>query len=285
MIVSVALGLLSLPLLAQAQPATGTLQMIRDTGRIRIGHRLSSVPFSYLNDAGEPVGYAIDLCLNIVEALRVSQQLPDLSVEYVQVDTQTRIPLVANGSVDLECGSTTNTLSRQEEVSFSHITFITGVKLLVKQDSGITGIASMAGKTIGVLPDTSTERVISGVIQEQGIDVRIFNQIADHDEGFVALQENLIDAYVTDDILLFGLRQGAADPNAYAVVGEFLSYEPYGIMLRRNDADFELEVNRALSQLFRSGEIVPLYQQWFNPLGVELTPDFQAAIRLQALPE
>ncbi|NJK64020.1 MAG: amino acid ABC transporter substrate-binding protein [Synechococcaceae cyanobacterium SM2_3_1] len=285
MIISVALGFLSLPLLAQAQPATGTLQMIRETGRIRIGHRLSSVPFSYLNDAGEPVGYAIDLCLKIVESLRISQQLPDLTVEYLQVDTQTRIPLVANGSVDLECGSTTNTLSRQEEVSFSPITFITGVKLLVKQDAGITGIADMAGKTIGVLPDTSTERVISSIVQEQGIDARIFNQIADHDEGFVALQENLIDAYVTDDILLFGLRQGAADPNAYAVVGEFLSYEPYGIMLRRNDADFELEVNRALSQLFRSGEIVPLYQKWFNPLGVELTSDFEAAIRLQALPE
>ncbi len=268
-----------------AQSLGPTLTRIQETGTIRVGHRLSSSPFSFLDESGQPVGYSVELCQEIVDEVEDTLGLDELQVEYVQMDTQTRIPLVQDGSVDLGCGSATNNLTRQQEVDYTHITYVTGVKLLVKVESGIEGLVDMEGRAIGVLPGTTTEKVIAEALDRRSIDATVYNQLQDHDEGFLALQENLIDAYVTDDVLLFGLRANAALPEEYDVVGEYLSYEPYGIMLRRDDSEFRLVANRRLSQLFRSGDINRVYRKWFYPLGITMTNLMESAVNLQALPE
>lgn len=273
----------------QGQPSDqtlNTLARIRETNTIRIGHRLSSLPFSYLEEGSQqPIGYSIDLCRKIADAVQRALQLPNLEIEYILVDTQTRIPLLINGTIDLECGSTTNNLTRQEEVDFTHITFITGARLLVKSNSNINSLADLSGKSIGVSPNTTTEKIITEVIRQEQINATIYNQIRDHDEGFAALEGDLIDAFTTDDILLFSLVNQSRNPTDFQVVGDFLSYDPYGIMLRRNDADFRLVANRTLSELFRSGEIEEIYARWFLPLGVPMNPALKDAFRLQALPQ
>lgn len=273
----------------QGQPSDqtlNTLARIRETNTIRIGHRLSSLPFSYLEEGSQqPIGYSIDLCRKIADAVQRALQLPNLEIEYILVDTQTRIPLLINGTIDLECGSTTNNLTRQEEVDFTHITFITGARLLVKSNSNINSLADLSGKSIGVSPNTTTEKIITEVIRQEQINATIYNQIRDHDEGFAALEGGLIDAFTTDDILLFSLVNQSRNPTDFQVVGDFLSYDPYGIMLRRNDADFRLVANRTLSELFRSGEIEEIYARWFLPLGVPMNPALKDAFRLQALPQ
>ncbi len=274
------------PVAAQpTRPLGPTLTRIQETEVITLGHRLSSAPFSFLDDQGVPRGYSIDLCLEIVDEVKQHLGLETLDIQYVQMDTTTRIPLVRNGTIDLGCGSATNNLTRQEEVDYTHITYVTGVRLLVKSTSGIENIRSMSDQSIGVSPNTTTEKVIQTVLERESIEATLYNQIQDHDEGFVALESGLIDAYATDDVLLFGLKSRANDPNGYEVVGEFLSYEPYGIMLRRDDSAFRLVANRRLSALFRTGEIRPIFEHWFLPLGIPLGATISDAFRLQALPE
>lgn len=269
----------------QAQPLGPTLTQIKESGEIALGHRLSSAPFSYVNEQGQPEGYSIDLCLEIVEEIKEELELSTLKVQYVQMDTTTRIPLVRNGTIDLACGSATNTLSRQKEVDFTHITYVTGVRLLVKKNSKIQDIGSMAGQAIGVSAGTTSEKVIRETLKKDNIEAQVYNEIKDHDEGFAALEADLIQAYATDDVLLYGLRNKAQNPEAYEVVGELLSYEPYGLMLRRDDSAFRLVANRRLSELFRSGEIEEIFGKWFYPLGIALGANMEYAFRLQSLPE
>ncbi|HEX6141719.1 MAG TPA: amino acid ABC transporter substrate-binding protein [Geminicoccaceae bacterium] len=267
-----------------AQDLYGTLQKIKQNGEIVIGHRESSVPFAYINDAGEPEGYTIDLCMRIVDEVKKEIGVDDLEVRMVPVNPQTRIPLLANGTIDIECGSTTNNLTRQQQVDYGHTTFITGTKLLVKKDSGIQEVEDLDGKAIAVAQGTTNERAIKDVIAEKGLDVNVLN-VKDHAEGFLALETDRVDAYSTDHILLHGLISKARNPEQYAVVGRFLSYDPYAIMIRRDDSAFRLVVNRTLSALFRSGEIFEIYQKWFDPIGAPPGDLLEAAFVIQALPE
>jgi glutamate/aspartate transport system substrate-binding protein len=276
-----AVMMLATPLAAQEG---ATLQKIKENGEIVVGHRESSVPFSYINDQGEPEGYSIDLCMRIVDAVQEEIGVDDLSVRFVPVNPQTRIPLLANGTIDIECGSTTNNLTRQQQVDYGPTTFITGTKLLVKKDSGISEVEDLDGKAIAVAQGTTNERAIKTVIEDKGIDADILN-VKDHAEGFLALETDRVDAYSTDHILLHGLISKAKNPDEYEVVGRFLSYDPYALMVPRGDADFRLVVNRTLSELFRSGEIFTIYQKWFDPMGVPTTDLLEAAFLIQALPE
>lgn len=267
-----------------AQNASNTLKAIADTGIISIGYRESSVPFSYIGPNQKPVGYSIDLCIKIVEEIRTELKLDNIEIKWVPVNPQTRIPLIANQSIQLECGSTTNTLTRQEQVDFSHITFITGTKLLVKQNSGITQLEDLEGKVLALTQGTTNERTVKAMIDQKDLSTTILS-VKDHAEGFLALENDRADAYSTDHILLYGLIDEAKKPMDYRVVGRFLSYEPYALMLPRNDSAFRLVVNRALSGLFRSGQIKGVYEKWFQPMGVPMSDLLLASFILQGLPE
>lgn len=274
---------------AAAQDGQGTLDKIDAAGEMVLGFRETSIPFSFIEGGGDPRGYSIDLCLRVVDAVRERLGKPDLPVRYVPVTPQTRIPLLANGTIDIECGSTTNNLTRQEQVSYLPITFITGTKLLVKAESGIESLQDLVGKRIGLAQGTTNERAIKAAIEEQNLDVDVLN-VNDHAEGFLALETDRVDAYSTDHVLLHGLTTKAREPNDYAVVGDFLSYDPYALMVRRNDADFQLLGTTVLADLFRSGEIAEIYAKWFEPFptdpNVSIPPTdlLETAWELQALP-
>ncbi len=268
---------------AAAQDLTGRLAKIAEAGEIVLGHRESSVPFAYLDENQKPIGYSMDLCMKVVEAVEEAVG-KDLNVRYVPVNPKTRIALMANGTIDLECGSTTNNLTRQEQVEYLPVTFITGTKILTRVGNGIEDVSGLEGKTIALAQGTTNERAIKAAVEEMGLNVDIL-PVRDHAEGMLALETDRVDAYSTDHILLFGLIAKSKTPEAFHVVGDFLSYDPYALMVPRNESDFELVGKRAMANVFRSGEINEIYEKWFGPLGVDQTDLLKAAFRLQALPE
>lgn len=271
------------PTTLSAQELTGTLAKISESGEIVIGHRESSVPFSYLNESQQPEGYSIDLCMKIVDEVKKTLG-KDVSIRYVPVNPKTRIALMANGTIDLECGSTTNNLTRQQQVEYLPTTFVTGTKILTRKDSGINSVMDLNGKAIALAQGTTNERAIKAAIEANGLDVKIL-PVRDHAEGMLSLETGRVDAYSTDHILLFGLIAKSKTPDDFAVVGDFLSFDPYAIMVRRDDSAFELVGKIALANVFRSGEIDKIYAKWFDPLGVPADPLLQAAFKLGALPE
>ena len=279
---AVALGL-SAPAAFAESHAGGTLDKIAASGEIVIGHRESSVPFSYLDENQQPVGYSIDLCMKIVDAVAAELDR-ELTVKYVPVNPTTRIPLMANGTIDLECGSTTNNLTRQQQVEYLPVTFVTGTKILTRRDSGINSVADLDGKAIALAQGTTNERAVMAAVEAAGMDVKIL-PVRDHAEGMLSLETDRVDAYATDHILLFGLISKSKNPDDFAVVGDFLSFDPYALMVRRNDSAFELVGKKALAEVFRSGEINAIYAKWFDPLGVPADPLLTAAFQLGALPE
>lgn len=279
---TVAAGL-ALTTQTQAQEFSGTLGKIAESGKIVIGHRESSVPFSYLDENQKPIGYSIDLCMKIVDAVKETVG-KDVEIEYVPVNPKTRIALMANGTIDLECGSTTNKLSRQEQVEYLPTTFVTGTKLLVRKDSGIKSVADLDGKAVALAQGTTNELAVKAKVEELGLDVKVL-PVRDHAEGMLSLETDRVDVYSTDHILLFGLLSKSKSPDDFEVVGDFLSFDPYGLMIRRDDSAFELVGKAALASVFRTGEINEIYSKWFDPLGVPATPLLQASFELNSLPE
>lgn len=270
---------------AGAQELGPTLSKIKESGVITIGHREASVPFSYIGEDQQPVGYTIDICMQIVDEIKSEIGVEELNIEWVPVSPQTRIPLMANGTLNMECGSTTNNLTRQQQVDYAFITYITGTKLLTKKGSGIAKVEDLSGKPIALAQGTTNERAVKEAIEERGIqDVNVLS-VRDHSEGFLALETDRVDAYSTDDILLYGLIEKSRDPDTFEVVGDFLSYDPYAIMLPQNDSKFRLVVNRRLAELFRTGEIEKIYSKWFELLGVPMSDLLRANFKINALPE
>lgn len=290
-----AAALLSAPV--AAQELTGTLKKIKDSGTITIGHRETSVPFSYLDDKQQPIGYSMDICAAVVEEIKKELQLTALTVKYNPVTSQTRIPLMSNGTVDIECGSTTNNLTRQKQVSFAPISFITGTKLVVKKSAKIKSYKDLKNKTVVVTQGTTNERTIKSLSDKDKLNIKFLNA-KDHAESFLSVETGRAQAFAMDDVLLYGLVAKAKNPKDFEVVGDYLSYDPYGIMFRKNDDDFGVVVRRAISSLMRGeqmgtlGPIAKIYDKWFvqklpdgATIGMPMSDLLKKAMIANALPE
>lgn len=265
-----------------------TLKRIAERGMVTIGHRETSIPFSYIGDSNEPVGYSIDICMQIVEAIKSQLDMADLSVKYVPVTGQTRIPLIANGTIDMECGSTTNNLTRQKQVDYLSTTFITGTKLASRKDLNINEIEDLEGKIVGLAAGTTNEKAIKAAIEELGLNVKVV-EVKDHSQGWLALETDRIDAYGSDDVLLYGLISKSKSPDDYHVTGRYLSFDPYAIMVPRNDSTFARLGRVVMANSMRSGEMATIYNKWFSPgptnINMPMSDTLKTAFEIQALPE
>jgi glutamate/aspartate transport system substrate-binding protein len=247
---------------ASAQELTGTLKKIKETGSITIGHRESSVPFSYYDDKQQVIGYAHELCLRIVEAVKKELKLPQLEVKLNPVTSATRIPLMANGTIDLECGSTTNNLDRQKQVSFTITHFVTANRFVSKKANNLKKVEDLKGKTVVSTSGTTNIKQITEVNAQKNLGMNILTA-KDHAEAFLMVETDRATAFVMDDILLFSLVAGSRSPKDYDVSADALSVEPYGIMLRREDPAFKKVVDGAMVETYKSGAINPIYEKWF----------------------
>lgn len=247
---------------AVAQEA-GTLKKISETKTLVVGYRESSVPFSYLDGNQKPVGYSMDLCAKVVDAVKAKMKMPDLKVEYQPVTSANRIPLLQNGTIDMECGSTTNSVKRQEQVSFGYSTFVTNVKVVVKKSSGIKSLAELNGQPVATTSGTTSVQLLKQHEKGAHIDIKeVYGK--DHAESFLLLANDRAKAFVMDDILIAGLIANSSNPNDYMFLPEVLRTEPYGIMLRKDDNGFKAVVDQALAGVMKSGEINKLYTKWFQ---------------------
>lgn len=248
---------------ANAQELTGTLKKIKDTGSITIGHRESSIPFSYLDDKQQPVGYSMELCSKVVDAVKSELKMPNLKVAYQPVTSANRIPLLQNGTIDLECGSTTNSVERQKQVAFGPTYFVINVSAAVKKSSGIKSFADLNGKTVASTSGTTSIPLLRGYEKAKGIDFKEL-QGKDHAESMQLLATDRAQAFIMDDILLAGQIANQQNPGDYIILTESLRTEPYGMMLRREDPQFKALVDRAIGAVYKSGEIDKIYAKWFT---------------------
>lgn len=256
-----------------ADQLTGTLKKVKDAGFISVGHRESSIPFSYYDDKNQVVGYSQDLVMMVIEAVKKKLNLPNLEVKLIPVTSQNRIPLIQNGTIDIESGSTTNNLERQQQVSFSDTMFIIGTRLLVKKDSGIKDFADLKGKNVVVTAGTTSERLIREMNEKNKMGMNVISA-KDHGESFLTLQSGRVVAFMLDDALLAGERAKARKPEDWVIVGTPQSKEAYGMMIPKGDDEFKKLVDETIAQAETSGEATKLYQKWFQspipPKGLNL---------------
>jgi glutamate/aspartate transport system substrate-binding protein len=256
-----------------ADQLTGTLKKVKDAGFISVGHRESSIPFSYYDDTNQVVGYSQDLVMMVIEAVKKKLNLPNLEVKLIPVTSQNRIPLIQNGTIDIESGSTTNNLERQQQVSFSDTMFIIGTRLLVKKDSGIKDFADLKGKNVVVTAGTTSERLIREMNEKDKMGMNVISA-KDHGESFLTLQSGRAVAFMLDDALLAGERAKARKPEDWVIVGTPQSKEAYGMMIPKGDDNFKKLVDETIAQAETSGEAAKLYQKWFQspipPKGLNL---------------
>lgn len=261
----------------------GTLDKIRQSGTISLGYREASIPFSYVGENRQPAGYSVELCQRVAESVKRQFGLSDLQVKWVQVAPGNRMAKLAGGEIDLECGSTTNTLSRQEQVEFSLLTFADGGSLLMKSGAAMAGLADMGGRKIGVVPGTTTERTLQAALARSNVKAEAV-KLKDHAEGLVAVVEGRVDAYASDRVILVGLVLGSGHGKDLRLSEDLYSYEPYALMMRKDDSAFRLAVNRELARLYRSGEIYAIYDRWLGVLGTP-GPLLKDLYFLNGLPE
>jgi glutamate/aspartate transport system substrate-binding protein len=259
-----------------------TLNKVEQTGIITLGYRVGSVPFSYLDEKLNPIGYSMDLCYRIVDAVKTRLKLRHLQVKLIPVTSATRIPMVVNGTVDLECGVTTNTLERQKSESFSVTTFVAVSRLLAKKSSDIQTLNDLQGKSVASTVGTTSIRYLHEVNQAQKLDMKILAGLDDTD-SFHMVQTDRAAAYVMDDVLLRSLVAGAKNPGEFSISAESLSIEPYGIAMFKGDTVFKQLADDVLIGLFRSGEIHTIYNKWFQsplpPKGINLQLPMSAALK------
>jgi glutamate/aspartate transport system substrate-binding protein len=248
---------------ASAQELTGTLKSIKETGAITLGHRDSSIPFSYLDDNQKPIGYAMDICYKIVEAVKKELKLDKLEVKLTPVTSSTRIPLLANGTIDLECGSTTNNTERQKQIAYTNTHFLTASRFVSKKSSNIKSIDDLKGKAVVSTSGTTNIKQLTEANAARNLGVNII-PAKDHAEAFLMVETDRAVAFVMDDILLASLVAGSKEPAAYVISTDaFSKPEPYGIMLRKDDPAFKKVVDDATAALYQSPEGVKIYEKWF----------------------
>jgi glutamate/aspartate transport system substrate-binding protein len=253
---------LLVPGLLGQEKEVGTLEKIKEARAIAIGTRESSIPFSYYDEKNEVVGFAQDLANLVVAAVKKKLNMPDLRVKLVPVTSQTRIPLIQNGAIDLEAGSTTNNLEREQQVDFSDTFFIVSTRLLVKKGSGINDFSDLKGKNVVVTAGTTSERLIHALNDQKQMQMQII-AAKDHGESFLILQSGRAAAFMLDDALLAGERAKARNPSDWLIVGTPQSKEAYGMMLRKGDSEFKALVDEAIAEAERDGTAEKLYQKWF----------------------
>ena len=269
---------------AHAQDAEGTLDKISRTGEFLIGYRGDASPLSYENSDGEPSGYSVDLCRRIAAAVKAHLDMNNIATKFVRIDSDKRISAVTSGKIDIECGSTTITLSRQEQVDFTIPTFVTGGGILSSSENGIQGLSDLSGKRVGVVKDTTTAEELRNYLKTNLIDAEMVI-VKDRSEGMNRLNRNDIQAFASDQIVLIGQIIGAKNPKRYSLSEDTFSYEPYGFIVRRNDADFRLVANRALVQLYRSGQHVQIFDKWIGRIGITPPNMLIAMYQLNTIPE
>jgi glutamate/aspartate transport system substrate-binding protein len=271
---------------AQAQDLTGTLKKIKDTGAITVGHRESSIPFSYLDDKQQPIGYAMDLCMKVVDAIKADLKLPNLKINLQPVNSSTRIPLLMNGTIDLECGSTTNSMERQLQVAFGPTYFVINVTAAVKKSSGINFLVDLNGKNISTTSGSTAVGLTKKFEKTASIDVKeIYGK--DHGESFLLLADDRVSAFIMDDVLLAGQIANSKEPAIYKILPESMRTEPYSMMLRKDDPQFKALVDKTVSAIMKSGEIDKIYAKWFTSpvppknvnLNFPMTPALREAFR------
>jgi ABC-type amino acid transport substrate-binding protein len=257
------LAFLAAPALAQAQGAPDTLKKIRDAKSITIAYRTDALPFSF-EENKQPAGYSVELCKRVVASLEQQLKLQPLAVKWVAATSQNRMDLVRKGEAHMECGSTTATLSRMEQVDFSSPIFVDTTGLLVRKASGAKALGGLAGKRIAVVPGTTNEKALQNALRKQLVSATVVT-VKNRDEGIAALEAGTVDALASDKILLVGLAGKVKDPSQYELLADDLGFEPYGIVLPRGDANFRLAVNRALAQIYSSDAIVEVFRRTFGP--------------------
>ena len=271
---------LALPALASA----GTLDQIKKSGEIRLGYRTDSLPLAFNDPSGQPSGYSVELCRRIAAAVKEKLQLSDLKITYVPLTSEDRVDAIASNKADIECGTTTMTLTREEKVDFTLMTFVTGGSLLSLADSGVSSMAALAGKSVAVVSGTTTEPALKSYLAKTLVDAKVVT-VATREEAMKELDAKHVAAFASDQIVLIGQILLASEPKKYALAHDLFSYEPYAFMVRRNDADFRLVADRAIAQIYRSGQIEQLYQRWLGQVGVKPSPVLAAMYVLQSLPE
>ena len=268
---------------AAAQSLDGRLKKIADTKTITIAYRADATPFSFTDDKKDVVGFSIDLCRRVADIVQDQLKLKELKIKWLQVTTQTRFDAIAKGQADMECGSSTVTLSRLRLVDFSSYIFLETTGLMTKASAGLRSLADMSGKKIAVIGGTTNERAVNAQIKGRQISATVV-PFKSRDEAFAALEDGKVDAFASDRLLLVGAAVRSKDPRAMDLLPDQLSFEPYGIVLPRGDANFRLAVNTGLARIYGTGEIVEIFDRWFRELG-EPSPLMQALYTLGAIPE
>ena len=270
---------------AGAAAQEGTLKKIKDSGSITIGHRDASIPFSYYDDKQQPVGYAMDLCHRIVDAVKADLKMPKIETKYQLVTSANRIPLMANGTIDLECGSTTNNLERQKTVWFTITHFVTANRWVAKKSAKLDKLAELKGKTIVSTAGTTNIKQMTELNAAKNLGMNIISANG-HPESFQMVETGRAAAFAMDDILLYSLVAQARNPGDYHISSEATSVEPYGIMLRKDDTAFKKVVDAAMVNIYKSGEINKIYQKWFQKpipprninLNIPMSPQFKKVV-------
>jgi glutamate/aspartate transport system substrate-binding protein len=270
---------------------SGTLKKIKDTRTITLGYRESSLPFSYLNKRGQPIGYSLDLCREIVEEASTELDGMDIKVALSPVTSADRLVRVRAGEIDLECGSTTSNLQRQKDVAFSPIFFVAGTKLMVSKASKVTSYRDLAGKTVVVTAGTTNEAALRTVSDKQKLGINVVTE-RDHAESFAVLEAGKADAFATDDVLLYGIISTEPRAHDMKVVGEYLSYDPYGLVYRRDDPTFAAVVNSAFARMAADRRLTELYNRWFlrrlptgETLNLPMSPQLEEIFRVLGTPD
>lgn len=269
-----------------AEELTGTLKKIKDTNTITLGHRDSSIPFSYYDENNKVVGYSQDFAMKVVDAVKKQLNLPNLQVKLIPITSQNRITLVQNGTIDMECGSTTNNKAREQQAAFSDTIFVIGTRLLTKKTSGIKDFPDLKGKTVVVTAGTTSEELLRKMNQEKQMNMNIISA-KDHGESFLMVETGRAVAFMVDDVLLAGERMKAKHPDDFVIVGTPQSKEAYGCMFRKDDPQFKKVVDTTFSNVMKSGEAMKIYAKWFEspippknlnmnfPISKDLVEDFK----------
>ena len=263
---------------------SGTLDQIKKSGEIRLGYRTDVPPLTFNDASGQPAGYSVELCRRIAAGVKEHLKLSELKTTFVPLKTAERMDAIADNKADIECGATTITLSRQQKVDFTLMTFVTGGGLMSLAGSGIDAVASLSGKSVAVVSGTTAETALKDHLAKHLIDAKVV-AVGTREEAMKQLQAKQVAAVASDQVVLIGQLMQAQDPKAFSIARELFSYEPYGFVVRRNDADFRLVANGALAQLYRSGQIKEVYDRWFGRAGVQPSPVLAAMYVLEALPE